>query len=109
MRAKCRSRTDREGWGERDRAAEVFEGTSDTLHSSAALVGSIGLVRLEYSTIVRTDIAVAFTGPCPDLLKIHDVNATPAIGDHAGLLQIARYLRHGGTPNAHHLRQKFLG
>src|SRR3954454_1152755 len=66
------------------------------------------LVRLEYSPIVRTNIAVALTSICPYLLQIDDVNAATAVRDHPGLLQISRDLRHAGAPDAHHLRQKFL-
>lgn len=63
----------------------------------------------EYPPIVRADIFIAFARPLPDLLKIHNANAASVIGDHSGLLQFALNFGHACAPDAHHLRQKFLG
>ncbi len=48
------------------------------------------LVRTEQALIVRPDIFIALAGPLPDPFQIDDMNAAPVIGDHPGLLQLAR-------------------
>ena len=66
------------------------------------------LVRTEQALIVRPDIFIALAGPLPDPFQIDDMNAAPVIGDHPGLLQLARNRRDSGTADTHHLREKFL-
>jgi hypothetical protein len=64
----------------------------------------IRLVRLKYTSVVRTDIIVAFTGPSSYLFDILDVDATAAVHNHSGPMQLACHLRHAGTAHPHHLR-----
>jgi hypothetical protein len=52
---------------------------------------------------VRANIFVALAGPFSYLLKIDNVNALAPIGNHPGILQIARGISHAGSPHAHHL------